>query len=339
MHKPIKKLSSSSIKTFDSCSWIYYSKYFLKLPDISNKGAVSGGIIHEILELLLNKNKYFNYVNSIVKNNKLPIELLKLIDLKLKKTKYYNEENLERIKNCTLIALKNDFWMDGYELHKPEHEFTIEKEYKIGGFIDVLGVKKLPNGKLKIKIRDYKNQRNLFTQKELQFNLQGYTYLLSARESFPEMDLLESEIEFVMLQHPDNLLQVFKLSSIDELDGYEEYLKYIQVAVDSFTEDKAQQNLAAEKGFPTENEGFCKKLLCGFASKPGQLKKDGTPMWYCPQKFPFDYYVLVDKNGKIKYSAFTVAELPVKPDLKMEARSYLGCPSFSKRNKFTDIKK
>lgn len=339
MYKPIKKLSASSIKTFDSCSWIYYSKYFLKLPDPSNQGAIAGGIIHEILELLLNKNKYYSYVNDIVKNNELPKEILKLIDIKLKKTEFYTPENLDRIKNCTLVALKNDFWMDGYELHKPEHEFTVEKEYKIGGFIDVLGVKKLENGKLKIKIRDYKNQRNLFTPKELQFNVQGYTYLLSAREKFPEMDLLESEIEFVMLQHPDNLLQVFKLSSIEQLDGYEEYLKYVQISMDEFTEEKAQSNLAAEKGFPTENEGFCKKLLCGFAKNPGQLKKDGTKMWYCPQKFAFEYYVLVDKDNKVRYSSFVESGLPNKPDLKKEMRKYDGCPAHNTKNKITFYKK
>ena len=47
------KLSASKIKTLDNCSWLYHSKYILKVPDISNDGASRGTIVHLIFEVLI----------------------------------------------------------------------------------------------------------------------------------------------------------------------------------------------------------------------------------------------------------------------------------------------
>ena len=47
------RLSASKIKTLDSCSWLFFSKYHLKVPDTTNDGASRGTIVHLIFELLL----------------------------------------------------------------------------------------------------------------------------------------------------------------------------------------------------------------------------------------------------------------------------------------------
>ena len=93
------KLSASKIKTVEGCSWLYYSKYILKLPDISNSGASRGTICHLIFELLLTDRhkKYFEDLCSgkagVIKNPAIHRLILK----NAKKLKVDDEENLDLI--------------------------------------------------------------------------------------------------------------------------------------------------------------------------------------------------------------------------------------------------
>jgi hypothetical protein len=128
------------------------------------------------------------------------------------------------------------------ELEKAEIEFTITKEYKIGGFIDVRGIK-IVDGKKVCKIRDYKSSKNKFTDKELETNVQAFSYLLAALQDHPDLDVLNSEVEFVFLQFPEDPIQVFKLKDDKSISGFEQYLKYIQKQIDLFTEKDATNNL------------------------------------------------------------------------------------------------
>lgn len=52
MPEPNTPLSASRIKTAQSCSWLYWCKYKLKLPDKSNEGAKRGSICHLVFEVL-----------------------------------------------------------------------------------------------------------------------------------------------------------------------------------------------------------------------------------------------------------------------------------------------
>ena len=60
-------LSASKIKTMQSCSWLYWCKYHLKLPEDSNDGASRGSICHLVFECLGNPRHKHHY-NKIVKN-------------------------------------------------------------------------------------------------------------------------------------------------------------------------------------------------------------------------------------------------------------------------------
>ena len=77
--------------------------------------------------------------------------------------------------------------------------------------------------------------------------------------------------------------------------------------------------------------GFAGRVVCGRADYAGQLKKDGTPMWHCPFKFPRDYYVLVNEKGDWVASADERETLVgrAKNGLKIEKAKYEGCPAFS----------
>ena len=48
------RLSASRISTLKKCSWTYWVKYVLKLPDTTNAGASRGWICHLIFEILGN---------------------------------------------------------------------------------------------------------------------------------------------------------------------------------------------------------------------------------------------------------------------------------------------
>jgi hypothetical protein len=96
----------------------------------------------------------------------------------------------------------------------------------------------------------------------------------------------------------------------------------------SFTEKEAQSDFAYNHDD--------KKWLCGFARSPGQKKKDGTPMWYCPYKFPVKYFALIDSiSGQIISTGFDKQKLEAKAnfDSQVVEKQYDGCPVFAKFNK------
>ena len=64
------KLSASRIKTLQSCSWMYYCNYNLKLPQKNNSGAMRGTVAHLIFEILANP-RHQHYVTKIVKSGKI----------------------------------------------------------------------------------------------------------------------------------------------------------------------------------------------------------------------------------------------------------------------------
>ena len=108
------------------------------------------------------------------------------------------------------------------------------------------------------------------------------------------------------------------------------YLQTVFDQVNNFDEEQAVSNFAYDK--PKPKKGFGGPLMCGFAQKPGQLKKDGTPMWHCPYKFAFDYYALVDdKTGEIAKSALEEGVLSEKEGYSLKVLSYEGCPKFNNK--------
>ena len=95
----------------------------------------------------------------------------------------------------------------------------------------------------------------------------------------------------------------------DQLKGFEHYLSKIQKVVDNFDEEIAKSNFAANNDY---------RWLCGPA-------KSG---WECPVKKAFDFYVLLDGDGKVLKSSFK-NNLAPKDGEKVEQRSYEGCPHFN----------
>jgi len=343
MSEPITPLSASRIKTAQSCSWLYWSKYKLNLPDASNDGAKRGSICHLIFELL-GEPKRKKIYDKIVKSKDVfaVASIERLIRKHAKKSEVDDQENIDLIKEMTLNGLMYDFYGDknGKPTHAlSEKDFEIvvnteEKKYKIKGFIDKLFLYKKKKSAL---IRDFKSSKQKFKGKEVSDNLQDYMYSLAVKHLYPEYTNRISEFLFLKFNLDDSdsesegAIQMSAISE-DDLEGFEYQLSGIQEYLDNFSEQDATNNFAASQPYPSDNS-FSGPLQCGFAKQKGQLKKDGTLMWHCGAKFGFDYYAVINAEGKHVKSYFEKEfdESMVPENHTFEKRYYAGCPKYQKR--------
>jgi len=295
--------------------------------------------VHIILECLgLPRHK--KHYDKIVKNKNIFASkaIKKMVYKHIKRKDLNMESDLENIRSMALKGLEYDFF--GKNLGEPtevisekDFEITVEDKeisYKIKGFIDKLfiygdhGV---------VLIRDFKTNKKKYEGKEVSDNLQDYMYTLAIQKLYPHLKDIKMEFLFLKQDLNDGGVMPMQPKNKYELMGFEHELTGYQKYADSFVEKTALSNMAANQGMPKDGS-FSGKLLCGFAKEPNQLKKDGTPMWYCTYKFGFDYYAVVDKDGKIKKSAFTKKELSkikLAEGEKITKKTYDGCPCFKKQ--------
>jgi len=341
-------LSASKIKTLQSCSWSYWCSYHLKLPDTSNDGASRGTVCHQLFECLGNPRHKKHY-KSILKTgsiwkNKSISRYIKTLSAKLNVD---DEDNLQLINDMIMNGLRYDFFGDS--TGKPSeaiseksfliHENSEDIQYSIRGFIDKLFLYKKKSLAL---IRDFKTSKKVFTGKDVTDNLQALMYTLAVSKLYPEIKNRDAEFLFLKFDLEDDMLGgkgegVVNISNIRdaELKGFEYFLTEIQSVVDNFSEKDARSNFAAKQDYPSDGS-FGGPLSCGFAKKPGQLKKDGTLMWHCPYKFSYDYYQLINKDGVIIKSALEESLL-VNEKLDTDTiakKHYKGCPHWQEDDDF-----
>lgn len=337
---PETPLSASRIKTAESCSWLYWSKYKLHLPDKSNDGAKRGSICHLIFEVLGEKRRK-KYYNKILKEQDVFCvpSIKKLILKHAVKYGVEDDENIEMIKEMIHNGLAYDFF--GMQLGKPtieysEKDFDIIKndgdiKYKIRGFIDKLFLYKKKKFAL---IRDFKTSKAVFKGKDATDNLQDLMYSLAVKNLFPDYSTRVSEFLFLKFdleeESANSGIMRMKALDEDELLGFEMHLSEVQKYLDNFTEKQARSNLAAYKDFPKDGS-FSGRLLCGFAKKKGELKLDGNPKWYCSMKFDFFYYQVFnsDQNVIASYFEEDFQEKFVPKGCTYEIKYYEGCPAHS----------
>lgn len=321
----IKALSASRIKTLESCSWLYWSNYHLKLPQVQNDGARKGDICHRIFELLLNPKHKATYtaIVSAKTLTKAPA-IKKLIRLYAKELelKLTDEISLQ-LDEMILVGLQSDFFVEGAKLIEAEFKFDLHNEsprYYIKGFMD----KPFMTDK-EIIIDDFKSSKKKFEGEDQESNVQAMIYSLAALKLWPDRS---PTVRFIFLQFPEDPMMQLSFSP-ETLKGFEYYLASVQEKVDKFSETDAKGNFAYD--MPDAKGGeFKGKLMCGFAKSPTELKKDGTKKWHCPYKFPFDYWIAYKADGTIKMSAFDRDKIKLKEGEKVEKKHYKGCPRFNR---------
>ena len=307
MSEPVTPLSASRIKTAQSCSWLYWCKYKLKLPEKSNDGARRGSICHLVFEVLGVKRRKKYYSKIIKSKDVFSVPSIKRLIFKHAIKEGVDDcDNISLMKEMIFNGLTYDFF--GHDTGKPtkeysEKDFDIIKEdgktqYKIRGFIDKLFLYK--KQKLAI-IRDFKTSKDVFKGKDQTDNLQDLMYSLAVKNLFPEYSKRVSEFLFLKFDLDPKAKKsgVVRMKTLDEdeLKGFEMQLSEIQKYLDGFSESDGRKNYAAHQGFPTDNS-FSGKLLCGFATQKGELKKDGSPKWHCPMKFDFFFYEVWTADGE-----------------------------------------
>lgn len=334
-----KPLSASRIKTLQTCTWQYWCKYHLKLPDRSNEGSLRGTICHAIFENLGNP-KHKHHYDKIVKAQDIFVSppIKRMVEAYARKYNIADFENIDLINRMTIEGLNYDFFGD--KKGKPseaisEKDFDIQvkedgKNYRILGFIDKLFLFK--RKKMAI-IRDFKTSKSVFEGKEYTDNMQDFMYCLAVKYLYPEY--LQRKMEFLFLKFDcqnEGLLEMQPLEDID-LEGFEYFLTEIQSIINNFNEKSAISNLAWNKGYPKKEDGFSGRVVCGRAEYAGQLKKDGSVMWHCPFKFAFKYYVLLDEKGEFLKSSYEKEELnklrKEGKGFEVQEKQYSGCPAFS----------
>jgi len=315
---------SSALKTFDSCSWSYYCNYVLKLPHMDNQGALMGNCCHSFFECMLHPRhkKSFKpiireetvcavpaaerYVRKLIIKNKLP----------------QTDTIFNKINAMILVGLKTDFYVKGGKIVGNEFRFKWKNEsprYSIYGTIDKVSL--IEKGKI-VQIDDFKSSKMKYSGEDKDSGVQALLYSLACKKLWPEY---KPKVRFFFLQFPEDPIQYAEFSD-DVLKGFEYYLENTQKKFEQFTERDAYLNFAADQGMPSDGS-FGGKLSCGFAKKPGQLKKDGTSMYHCPFKFKYNYYVLV-RDGKDIKSSLKKEELIPQDEETIETRYYDGCPRF-----------
>lgn len=353
-------LSASRIKCLDTCSWDYYCNYHLKLPDSDNTGSAMGSCCHNIYEFLGEKRRKKLY-NKLIKNQNIECvpQIERYARLYLLKRGFHAEQwtvsahgeevqLIDLVERMLLEGLNYDFFCESNG--KPyksisEKSFDIQVEegevnYRVRGFIDKLFLFK---ESMSAVIRDFKSSKRKFEGKDVDDNIQDLIYRLAVKKLYPEY--VKRHMEFVFLQydcgsHCEKKGGILVTPEVDdaELEGLEHFLTDIQKVVDNFDEDLALSNMAADKGFVDKYYGFGGLVKCGMrnvkgkfvpVTDPNQKKKNGDPAWFCPQKFAYHYYVILNEDGSIAASSKKKKDLPkTRKGQKIEKRFYSGCPSF-----------
>lgn len=345
------KLSASRIKLAQDCSWKYWARYKLGLPNKGNDGSNRGSVCHEIFDTL-GDPKYLNDYNEIIKSGTVrgSEEISKLFLSHAKAYEVDDEENVELMDVMIMRGLLFDFFGD--DDAKPsdtlsEKYFDIKidevgKKYKIRGYIDKLF---LYSKEKRAIIRDFKTSKQLYKGKEITDNLQNLMYCLAVKHLYPKYTDREIEFIFVkfdlekdMLGHPGRGVLKMERISEDELEGFEYQLTGIQEYLENFDKKDAVNNFAANAGYPSDNT-FGGPLMCGkegFKKSRGEYvfdeNGDKIPNFICEYRKPMVYYVLLNKNKEIISSAFEDKKDDLIADKNkgenIEKRFYDGCPHF-----------
>jgi hypothetical protein len=299
------------------------------VPDSTNLGALMGSACHVVFEHLL-KARHYGKFKAIIDNGPEASPVINRYVAKYLKQNNMPDECGPKILSMIRVGLQNDFFCTGGEMQEPEMDFDYKSEspkYYIKGFLDKTSIY---NNKF-VRISDYKSSksREEFSGDSLQDNIQAKMYSLAMKKKWPH---LIPVVDFILLQFPDSPISRVKFTDA-ELEEFEEYLGKVYHKMENFTEKDASADFAAAK-YP-EGKGFNGKLLCGWNFKQGfvqskdEKKKDGSPKYCCPYRFPFEYLALVnDETGEVAQSCFLNETLKPREGHSIIKKKYRGCKYF-----------
>jgi ATP-dependent helicase/DNAse subunit B len=323
--KKMPILSASKIKTFQSCSWLYWCNYHLKLPSSTNDGALRGSVTHDFLELLA-KPRHSYLIEEIIKKGapeKIP-HVKKFLERKFKQYDLNPKANVKPISKkgefktnwevvnemITLAADLEFYQLLDRKIISSEYEFDLTSEsprFRIRGFID-----KVSEEDGALHIIDYKSSSKKFTGDERKTNIQALLYTVAAKTIWPDYEKYFAD--FLFLRFPNDPYQENEFDK-QTLSGFEYFLEYISGLMADFNEDAAKLDYASDE--------VSRRWLCG-----------AGPTWQCPYKKPMKYWAVLDGEQVVQSfneidKELAEAKRNEKPDqYVIEFREYEGCPRF-----------
>jgi len=303
-----RRLSASALKSLDKCSMQFYLSRYLKLPEKVWSKTVIGSIVHLILECLY-LPKHRKHHDAIRESNSLNASpaILRLIRRWQIRHKIPESLIVDIEPMVLLVLTKTNFLDEGAEkTFPPESEFKIvlRNGGYIVGFIDRMV--KMPG---QFVIRDYKTQKDRFTEEETKNSYQSLVYQLYVWKTYGELAL----VEYLLLRHPPSPLkknrhiQITPPASPEQLAGFEVYLEHMAEVFNSFTEKDAESRYC-------EDVPFCE--------------------WVCSFRRKFDYMIVKNRDGSNERRFWIdpkINELPyqVQEGEVFEIKSHPGCKKWN----------
>lgn len=199
------RISYSGMDTFRRCPLKYKWQYLERIKVPPTQDQFFGSLIHEILEYALKKEPLLSPLE----------ELQQYLERKWDKSVFANEVTAQIYYNLAQKILKTF-----HQQHRPgltaivnlEKFFKIPlDEHDITGKID--RVDKLPTGEF--EIIDYKTNKNLPTQQEVDKNLQLALYQMAAQQLWPKVT--EVRLTLYFLRHNHKITSSRSPKQIEEL--------------------------------------------------------------------------------------------------------------------------
>lgn len=297
------RISASRAKSLSHCSYLFYLKEVLGLPEKTHWKTLCGTAVHNIFEHIMRpkrKKMFFNILNSGFTFEEYP-QIERYVNIFCAKHNV-TLHTMQEFEDMIALAFK---CVAKYFLDNPDVEFTNEERFQIqiggatiSGFIDLLI--RLPGDEW--VVIDLKTQGKRFTKKDLIDNVQALMYQLAIWKIYGK----KSRVEFMMLRHPpttrtpDKHIQSVPAYNEEQFLGFEVYVDWLYDIVQEFTEEEAKKNFC-------EDFGFC-QYVCQFAR-------------------PFEYQILVDSTtGDQIGSAFMDETLEAQEGQEVKTAHYKGCP-------------
>lgn len=293
-------VSASKVKDLIKCSYAFYCKNVLKLPEETHEKTLAGSCLHYIIEFVLKPRRkqlrlkiikdgftfgshpsIYRYVEIF--HRKHEIDMWQPMDL----------EPLLQLAFSTIAPyIKEDNF-------KSEQRF----ELKIGdatcsGIVDLTYIDKENS-----RIMDFKTSAQKFTKKEMMNNIQAPIYQLWYFETYGEL----VEVDFIMVRHPPTKfkpqkhIQTAKAPSEDILEGLKYYVRGLYQTMNNFGLREAFSSFC-------DDYWFCEKL--------------------CKFKEPFEYATVFEGDKEI--GNFHLDKIPqLKENQTVKIYKYNGCPKFN----------
>lgn len=296
-------VSSSKISDLLQCSYSFYLKHVLMMPDVPHWKTLVGSYVHNVVEYTLKRTlKRRKLLRRILRDgftfDAFPnIRRYGAMFKAKHRLDLWEYPVVEAMLTLTFSTLK-PYLKEGRFKSEQRFEMKYDK-VTVSGYVDILS-----RGKDK-RILDMKTKGKRFTKAELGDNVQAAIYQWWYYETYGDL----VPVDFIMVRFPPTKrsptyhLQTVEAPTVQQLGGLKQYAIHLHKLMNNFT-------LRDATGGFCSDFGFCERV--------------------CPFKRPFDYLSLKDKSTGALIGNYMLDNPPHVGENQMIERLHCkGCPRFN----------